>query len=174
MRIIVKLTVAIAVLAGAVRGLAFGVGAQTNLCALLSQADVSSVVGTPVKLAEGEPENGLPGTGMLRNQSCRYDPPGGIGSGPATVRVTFSEGESPAAAAKMFKAQLQFLPGVAGKGEPLSGVGDEAQSFHAPGSVYMRKKNVIVDIHVGLRDLNLDKEIAMGKALALKIATRVP
>ena len=38
----------------------------------------------------------------------------------------------------------------------------------------MRQKNVIVDIHVGLRDLNLDKEIAMGKALALKIATRVP
>ena len=61
MRIIVKLTVSIAILAGALRGLALGVVAQTNLCALLSQADVSSVVGTPVKLADGKLENGLLG-----------------------------------------------------------------------------------------------------------------
>jgi hypothetical protein len=174
MRMMGKLTTVIAVFAGSFRALAFGAGAQTNLCALLPQSDVSSVVGTPVKLAEGRSENGLPGTGIVRSQTCNYDPPGGIGSGPATVRVTFSEGESPAAAARMLKAQLQFLPGVAGKGEALSGVGDEAQSFHTPGSVSMRKKAVIVDIHVGLRDLNLDKEVAMGKALALTIAAHVP
>jgi hypothetical protein len=29
----------------------------------------------------------------------------------------------------------------------------------------MRKKNVIADIHVGRRDLDLDKEVAIGKAL---------
>ena len=36
MRIIVKLTVSIAILAGALRGLAFGVGAQTNFMRVAS------------------------------------------------------------------------------------------------------------------------------------------
>jgi hypothetical protein len=109
----------------------------------------------------------------MRGQICNYDPPGGIGSGPTTVLVTITSTDSASTAAQWLKAQLQFLPGVAGKGEPLTGVGDEAVSFHASGSVYMRKKNVIADIHVGRRDLDLDKEVAMGKALAQKLVARV-
>jgi hypothetical protein len=97
---------------------------------------------------------------------------GGIGSGPATVRVNVTEASSAPIAAQMFKVQTQFNP--AGKGEPVSGVGDEAQSYHTAGSIYMRRKNVVVDVHVGLRDLNADRESTMAKELALKIAARVP
>ena len=110
----------------------------------------------------------------MQSQICNYNPPGGIGSGPTTAMVTFTETDSPSAAAQWFKAQLQFLPGVTGKGEPIAGLGDEALSFHASGAIYMRKKNVMVDVHVGRRDLDLDKEVAMGKALAQKIAAKVP
>ncbi|HEX5281831.1 MAG TPA: hypothetical protein VFW28_17255 [Micropepsaceae bacterium] len=146
--------------------------AQANLCAMLPGADVSSVVGSPVKLDGGsKPETNKSGTGTLTSQSCTYDPPGGIGSGPATVRVNITQASSVPLGAQMFKAQMQFNP--VGKGDPVSGVGDEAQSFRAAGSIYMRKKNILADIHVGLRDLNTDRELAMGKALAVKIAARV-
>jgi hypothetical protein len=37
----------------------------------------------------------------------------------------------------------------------------------------VRKKNVMADIHVGRRDLDLDKEVAAGKAIAQKLAARV-
>ena len=142
---------------------------------MLPQADVTAVVGTPVKLSEGKidttPLGG--GLGTTRSQICSYDPPGGIGSGPTTVRVTITSADSPSAAAQLLKAQLQFLPGLTGKGEPVMGLGDEALSFHASGAVYVRKKNVIADVHVGRRDLDLDKEVAMGKALAQKLVARV-
>jgi hypothetical protein len=178
MRSIVNRTLAMAGLAGLAGGvlaLALPAWAQTNLCSLLPQADVSTVVGTPVKLSDSKVETSPTATGTLRTQSCNYGPPGGIGSGPANVRVTISQADSPAVAAQLFKSQAEtILPMIAGKGESLSGVGDEARSFHAPGSVYMRKKNVTADIHVGLRDLDLDKEVAMGKELALKLAARLP
>ncbi|HEV3056692.1 MAG TPA: hypothetical protein VGY48_00530 [Vicinamibacterales bacterium] len=168
-------TLALAALAGGVLALALPVRAQTNLCSLLPQADVSSVVGTPVKLADSKIETSTSPTGTLRTQVCNYGPPGGIGSGPANVRVTISQADSTSVAAQLFKSQAEtLLPMVAGKSEPLSGVGDEARSFHVPGSIYMRKKNVTVDIHVGLVDLNLDKEVAMCKELALKLAARLP
>lgn len=173
MRRIATVTLIAAALVGAGLALAPAVAAQTSLCALLPQADVISVIGTPVKLSESKVDTLALRGGKMRSQTCDYDPPGGIGSGPTTVRVTISSTDSASAATQWFKAQLQFLPGLAGKGEPLAGVGDEAMSFHSAGSVYARKKNVMADIHVGLRDLNSDKEVAMGKALALKIAARV-
>src|ERR1700730_2563133 len=143
--------------------------AQTNLCSLLPQAEVSSVLATPVKLSEKAIETNTARGVTLRSQTCNYDPPGGIGSGPATVRVTISEASSPSAAAQLFKAQSEtLLPMVAGEGKPLSG-GDEAVAFPKPGSVYMRKKNVTVDISVKLRDLNRDREVALGKELATKV-----
>jgi hypothetical protein len=169
------LTSAIACLAGLVVALPPAATAETSLCAMLPQADVIGVVGTPVKLSEGKMDTSTLGGGLgsTRSQICSYDPPGGIGSGPTTVRVTITSTDSASAAAQWLKAQLQFLPSLTGKGEPLTGVGDEALSFHASGSVYMRRKNVIADIHVGRRDLDLDKEVAMGKALAQKLAARV-
>jgi len=151
-------------------------GAQisTHLCALLPDADVSAVVGTPVKLVAGAVETTNVGGGTLRSQQCSYNPPGGIGSGPTTVRVTISEASSPAVAAQMFKVESQTLrPMVAGNAEPVAGLGDEAVAFPKPGSVYMRKKGTIVDISVGLRDLDTVKAIALGKQLAQKAAARV-
>ena len=138
---------------------------------MLPAADVTAVVGSPLKLVEGKIDTSPLANGKMRSQICNYEPPGGIGSGPTTAMVTINSTDSAPAAAQWFKAQLQFTPG--GKGEPLSGVGDEAVSFHASGSVYVRRKNVMANIHVGLRDLNLDKEVAMSKALAQKIAARV-
>jgi hypothetical protein len=148
--------------------------AQTNLCSLLPDAEVSSVLATPVKLSASAIETNTSGAVTLRTQVCNYDPPGGIGSGPATVRVTISEASSLSAAAQIFKAESQTLrPMVAGEGKPLSGVGDEAVAFPKPGSVYMRKKNVTVDISVKLRDLNRDREVVLGKVLATKAASRI-
>jgi len=142
---------------------------------MLPQSDVSSAVGTPLKLTDSKVETNATGTATLQTQTCNYDPPGGIGSGPTTVRVIITAASSVPIAAQTYKFETQTIrPMVAGKGVPLSGVGDEAQSFHAPGTVYMRKKNIIADIHVGLRDLNLDKEVAMGRELALKIAAHIP
>jgi hypothetical protein len=174
MRSLLNLT-AIAGLAGVALALPPAATAQTSLCAMLPQAEVTAVVGTPVKLSEGKMDSSPLGGGLgtMRSQICNYDPPGGIGSGPTTVRVTITSTDSASAAVQWFKAQLQFLPSAAGKGEPLAGVGDEAVSFHASASIYMRKKNVIADIHVGRRDLDLDKEVAMGKTLAQKLAARV-
>lgn len=171
----VRQTLIAASLASGIFAFSSGAQGQANLCALLSQGDASSAVGTPVKLADSKVETNTTGTTTLRTQACNYDPPGGIGSGPATVRVIITDATSAPVAAQIFKFETQTIrPMVAGKGVPLSGVGDEAQSFHAPGSVYMRKKNVIADIHVSLRDINLDKEVAMGRELALKIAARIP
>jgi hypothetical protein len=148
--------------------------AQTNLCSLLPQADVSSVLATPVRLSEGAIETNTTGAVTLRTQTCNYDPPGGIGSGPATVRVTITNASSPSAAAQLFKVESQTLrPMVAGEGQPLSGVGDEAVAFPKPGSIYMRKKNLTVDISVKLRDLNRDREVTLGKELATKAASRI-
>jgi hypothetical protein len=155
---------------------AFPATAQTNpnLCAFLPEAEVSGVVGTPVKLTAGTVETNKTGAGTLRTQMCNYNPPGGIGSGPTTVRVTISEASSATMAAQLFKAESETLrPMVAGKAEPLSGVGDEAVAFPKPGSVYMRKKNVTVDISVGRRDLDLGKEVALGKQLAQRAAARI-
>jgi hypothetical protein len=149
--------------------------AQKSLCSLLPQTDVSSVLGTPMKLSESAIETNSTRTGSLRSQTCNYGPPGGIGSGPATARVTISEVSPPTAATQMFKAESQTLiPMVAGKAQPLSGLGEEAVAFPAAGSVYVRKKNVLIDIAVGLRDLNRDKEIALGKELAAKATARIP
>ena len=147
--------------------------AQTNLCAMLPAADVTAVVGTPVKLSAGKVDTLPSGTGKIVSQVCNYNPPGGIGSGPTTVMVTVSQTDSPSAAAQWFKAQLQFLPGVTGKGDPIAGLGDEALSFHQSGAIYMRRKNIMADIHVGRRDLDLDKEVAMGKSIAQKLAAKV-
>jgi hypothetical protein len=164
---IVALIVATSCLAAPLR-------AQTKLCSLLPQAEVSSVLATPVKLSEGAVETNTTGSGTLRSQTCNYDPPGGIGSGPATVRVTIVEASTPSAAAQLFKVESQTLrPMVAGEARPLSGVGDEAAAFPKPGSVYMRKKNLTVDISVKLRDLNRDREVALGKELATKAASRI-
>jgi hypothetical protein len=49
---------------------------------------------------------------------------------------------------------------VAGETRPPSGVGDEAVAFPKPGSAYVRKKNLTVDISVKRRDLNRDREVA--------------
>ena len=148
--------------------------AQTNLCSLLPQAEVSSVLATPVKLSEKAIETNTARGVTLRSQTCNYDPPGGVGSGPATVRVTITDASSPSVAAQLFKVESQTLrPMVAGEGQPLSGVGDEAVAFPEPGSVYMRKKNVTVDISVKLRDLNRAREVALGKELATKAASRI-
>jgi hypothetical protein len=167
MRRIVTLVLAISCLAAPGRG-------QTNLCSLLPQADVSSVLATPVRLSDSAIETNTSASVTLRTQTCNYDPPGGIGSGPATVRVTISEASSLSAAAQIFKAQSQtLLPMVAGVGQPLSGVGDEAVAFPKPGSIYMRKKNLTVDISVKLRDLNRDREVGLGKELATKAASRI-
>lgn len=148
--------------------------ANPNLCALLPEADVSTVVGTPLKLSAGTIETNSTAGGTLRTQRCSYNPPGGIGSGPTTVRITISQASSPALATQIFKAEAKTLrPMVAGEGQPLTGVGDEAVAFSKSGSVYMRTKSVTVDISVGLRDLNLEKEVALGKQLAQKAAGRI-
>jgi hypothetical protein len=173
MRIALKPLLRIAVLAGVALATATAAAAQTSLCAVLPQADVIGVVGTPEKLSEGKIDTSTLGGGLgkVRSQICNYDPPGGIGSGPITVMVILTMADSPSAMAQWFKAQQQFSP--AGKGEPMSGVGDEALSFHAAGSIDMRKKNVMAHIQVGRRDLDLDKELAMGKAIAQKLATHI-
>jgi hypothetical protein len=175
MRNLLHLIAVAAGLAGVAAALPLTATAQTSLCAMLPSADVAAVVGAPLKLSEGKIETSTLGGGLgkVRSQICNYDPPGGIGSGPTTVMVTMTAADSPSAAAQWFKAQLQFLPSAAGKSDPLTGIGDEAVAFHAAGSVYMRKKSVIADIHVSRRDLGLDKEVAAGKALAQQIAARI-
>jgi hypothetical protein len=149
--------------------------AQTSLCAMLSTTDVTAVVGMPLKLTESKIDTATlgGGAGNVQSQTCNYDPPGGIGSGPTTVRATMTSSASPSQAALWFKTQLQFLPSLAGKADPLAGVGDEAVMFHAAGGVYVRKKNLTADIHVGRRDLDLDQEVAAAKTLARKFAGRV-
>jgi hypothetical protein len=76
---------------------------------MLPHPDVIGIVGTPVKLSEGKTDTSTLGGGLgsTRSQICSYDPPGGIGSGPTTVRVTITSTDSASAAAQWFKAQLQ-------------------------------------------------------------------
>jgi hypothetical protein len=149
--------------------------AQTNLCAMLPDTDVGAIIGNPVKLSAGNTNSSAlgGGAGTMQSQVCNYNPPRGIGTEPNTAMVTITSLASPTAAAQWFKAQLQFLPGVTGKGEPIAGVGDEALSFHQSGAIYVRRKNVMADVHVGRRDLDLDKEVAMGKAVAQKLVANI-
>jgi hypothetical protein len=67
----------------------------------------------------------------------------------------------------------EFNPSAAGKGEPLSGVGDEAIAYPKAGAVHLRKKNMLVDILVSRRDLNLQKELDLSKQLAQKAAAQI-
>jgi hypothetical protein len=153
--------------------IALPASAQTNstLCALLPAADVSAVVGTPVKLSAGAVETNKTAGGTLRSQRCTYDPPKGIGTGPTTVRITITEASAPAIAGQWFKMEASLAP--SGPPQPLSGIGDEAVAFPKSGSVNMRKKSVMLDISVGRRDLDLQKEIEESKQLAQKAATRI-
>src|SRR5215831_9320284 len=65
---------------------------NSNLCALLPDTDVTTVVGTPVKLSAKPIEtNKTGGGGTLRSQQCVYDPPAGTGTGPTSARITISE-----------------------------------------------------------------------------------
>jgi hypothetical protein len=148
---------------------------NSNLCALLPDTDVTAVVGTPVKLSAKPIEtNKTGGGGTLRSQQCDYDPPRGIGTGPTTVRVTISEASSPSVAAQWFKTDAETLrPMGAGNGQRLSGIGDEAFAFQKAGGVYMRKQSVMVDIIVGRRDLDLQKEVDQGKQIAQRAAARI-
>jgi len=61
---------------------------------------------------------------------------------------------------------------AAGKGEPVS-LGDEAIAYPKAGAVYLRKKNMLADILVTRRDLNLEKELDLSKQLAQKAAARI-
>jgi len=148
---------------------------NSNLCALLPDADVSAVVGTPVKLSAKPVEtNKTGGGGTLRSQQCVYDPPAGIGTGPTSARITISEASSPAIAAQWFKMDAETLrPMAAGQGLRLSGIGDEAFAFPKAGAVYVRKNSTLLDILVSRRDLDLQKEIDLGKQLAQKAAARI-
>jgi hypothetical protein len=148
--------------------------AQPPLCSVLPQEDVIRVVGSPVKLTESAIETSKTGAGTIRTQMCSYDPPAGIGTGPATVRVTVSQAASPSAAAQIFMVRSQTLrPMIAVDAEPLSGVGDEAVVFPKSGTISMRKLNVLVDVSVTLRDLNREREITLGKELATAAAGRI-
>src|SRR6516225_693517 len=92
---------------------------SSNLCALMPDADVSAVVGTPVKLSAKPIEtNKVGGGGTLHSQECLYEAPGGIGTGTTSVRIGIDEADSPMVAAKWFKAMSE-LPSGAGKAEPL-------------------------------------------------------
>lgn len=149
--------------------------AQTtsNLCTLMPEADVSAVVGTRVKLSAKPIEtNKVGGGGTLHSQQCLYEPPGGIGTGTTTVRIGIDEADSPAVAEKWFKAMAQF-PSGAGKAEAVSGLGDEALAYPAAGSVHLRRKNMLVDILVSRRDLDLGKELELSKQLGRKAVERV-
>ena len=157
-------------------GITLPASAQTssNLCALMPDADVSAVVGTPVKLSAKPIEtNPVGGGGTLHSQECLYEAPGGIGTGTTSVRIGVSEADSPAVAATWFKAMAEFNPSAAGKGEPLSGLGDEAIAYPKAGAVYVRKKNMLVNILVSRRDLNLEKELDLSKQLAQKAGARI-
>jgi hypothetical protein len=156
--------------------IALPASAQTNsnLCALLPAADVSAIVGTPVKLS-AKPVETSPtgGGGTMRSQSCVYDPPRGIGTGSTEVRITISEASSPTIATQWFKMYTSLVPSAAGKGEPLSGIGDEALAFPKAGSVYVRKKTTLLDILVSRNDLDLKKDLDLSKQVAQKAATRI-
>lgn len=146
---------------------------STNLCALIPDADVSAVVSTPVKLSTKPIETSkVAGGGTLHSQQCLYEAPGGIGTGTTSVRIGIDEADSPAVAAKWFKAMAELSSG-AGKGAPLNGLGDEAIAYPQAGAVHLRKKNMLIDILVSRRDLNLQKELDLSKQLAQKAAARI-
>lgn len=146
---------------------------STNLCALMPDAEVSAVVGTPVKLSAKPMEtNPVGGGGTLHSQECLYEAPGGIGTGTTSVRIGIDEADSPMVAAKWFKAMSE-LPSGAGKAEPLSGLGDEAIAYPQAGAVHLRKKNMLVNILVSRRDLDLQKELDLSKQLAQKAVARI-
>ncbi len=173
MRNIIKAALAAAGLTFGVFGFHHDANAQANLCALLPESDVSSVIGNPVKLDAGDEERNKAGSGSFRSRTCNYDPRKGLGTAPNNARVTITESSSPAIAAQMYKVQTQLSPG-ASSDVPLKGVGDEAQADPKGGTLYMRKKNISVYVQVGRRDLDVARESAMAKELAQKIAARIP
>ena len=145
------------------------VSAQTtsNLCALLPEADVSAVVGTQVKLESPPP----PVAGTPRLQQCIYGTPRG-GKSPTTVRVIFEENTSATVAAQSFQTGTVLLDARRGKkGQPLSGIGDEALAY--PMEIMVRKHNMVAHIAVGTGSTMSPKELEQSKQLAQKAAAHI-